>query len=116
MFRNYNAIFKLYVVPKRYIIESDDVEDIDENVIRGQSDGCIRSAFYTACRLNWKSYREDLCSFSSLFPNTVFMLSITENEEEGIDLYEYFRDGKYQRCEPRIVYDDYDPKKLQSLD
>ena len=59
----------------------------------------------------WYNHAEDLKEFSKKHPDALFMLS-GEGEESGDIWKRYFRNGKSQLCEAKIVFEDYDENKL----
>lgn len=61
--------------------------------------------------VKWYEHDEDMRELSKRFPETVFCLH-GEGEESG-DLWRtYYKNGKAQECNAKIVYDDYDENKL----
>jgi hypothetical protein len=60
----------------------------------------------------WYEYDNDMPLLSQQFPELVFML---EGEgEEGADLWRrYYKNGKVQIANAKIVYDEYDESKLE---
>jgi len=59
----------------------------------------------------WYTHEDDMKELSKNFIDTLFLL---EGEgEEGGDLWkEYYRNGKMQRCDAKLTYDDFDEDKL----
>lgn len=55
----------------------------------------------------WNEHEEEMKSVSKCFPDIVFTL----HSENGKHIY--FKNGKMQKAEPHIVYDDFDPRKLK---
>jgi hypothetical protein len=65
---------------------------------------------YESCK--WYEWLETLVNFSKKYPNVVFTLS-GEGEESG-DVWKcYFKDGKYQDAQAKIVIEEYNPSKLK---
>lgn len=60
----------------------------------------------------WYDHEKEVAAMSKQFPELIFVLS-GEGEESGDIWIKYFKDGKVQTCLARIVYDDYDEKKLE---
>lgn len=60
----------------------------------------------------WYDHEDDMKEFSRMFPNLVFELS-GEGEESGDIWKKYFRDGKMQKCEAKIIFDSFDETKLK---
>lgn len=73
-----------------------------------------RIADYLHCfqdDIKWYNYRENMIEHSLKYPDITFKLS-GEGEETGDLWREYYKNGKYQRCEAVIVYADFDESKL----
>ena len=51
----------------------------------------------------WYRHREDLTAFSKKHPEALFMLS-GRGEETGDAWHEYYRNGKVQVCQAKLVY------------
>lgn len=63
----------------------------------------------------WYDWEEDMILLSRKFNDVLFMLH--GDGEDSEDLWDaYFLDGKIQVCPGRIVYDDFDPGKLEEKD
>lgn len=61
--------------------------------------------------IKWYDYHKDMLVYSLQHPDTVFQLC-GEGEEAG-DLWKcYYKNGKYQHCQGRIVYDELDMSLL----
>jgi hypothetical protein len=60
----------------------------------------------------WYEHEDDVRKFSKMFPTLVFKLQ-GEGEQSNDLWVKYFKDGKMQSCPAKIVYDDYDVKKLK---
>ena len=60
----------------------------------------------------WYDHEQDMRDYSKNFPETIFML---KGELQYGDVYwvKYFQDGKMQKEEGRIVYDEFDETKLK---
>lgn len=59
----------------------------------------------------WYDWEEDMALLSKRFPDVLFKLHGTGEDSE--DLWDaYFFGGKVQVCPGKIVYDDFDPAKL----
>lgn len=60
---------------------------------------------------NWSKHEEDLKSFTTAHPEVLFELQC--NGEYLDDQWiKYFQNGQMQVCRARIVYDEFDHKKL----
>lgn len=59
----------------------------------------------------WYEHEEAMKELSKVIPNALFVLR-GECEESGDIWNKYFLDGKMQACKAKIVYDEFDPKKL----
>ena len=59
----------------------------------------------------WYSSTDDLLQISIRFPTAMFTLE-GDGEESDDFWMAYIQNGAMQECNGRIVYDDYDPKKM----
>jgi len=60
----------------------------------------------------WYEHEDDMRAFSLEHPGVLF--EMTGEGEENEDMWrKYFKDGKMQRCEARITFDDFDENKLK---
>ena len=73
------------------------------NFVNGNADSC-----------KWYDHEKDMIQLSKLFPSVKFTLR-GEGEEAGDLWIRYFLDGKKQVCQARIVFDEFDPEKLQEV-
>lgn len=63
---------------------------------------------------SWYDYDTELAQFSKKYPGWLFILS-GKGEEAG-DLWKnYYVDGKVQKAVAKIVFDDFDEKKLKKV-
>jgi len=60
----------------------------------------------------WYEYDEVMKAISMEYPHVVFELS-GEGEESGDIWKNYYVNGKVQKCQARIVFDEFDEKKLK---
>jgi len=60
----------------------------------------------------WYEHDKEMRAFSSKHPSTLFKLS-GEGEESGDIWHTYYQNGKAQRCEAKIVFDDFDENRLK---
>lgn len=68
-------------------------------------------SFDTTDCVKWYECEDDMRKISNLFPDVLFTLH-GEGEESG-DLWNaYFRGGKEQYCQAKIIFDEFDPEKL----
>ena len=83
-----------------------DIESIKQEI--GEISG------YGECfsdELKWYDHEKDMRCLSMKYPKLLFKLS--GNGEESPDIWvKYYQNGKSQHCPGRIVFDDFDPKKL----
>lgn len=69
---------------------------------------------YGSCfddEIKWYNYEKDMKKYSKQYPDTLFVL-IGEGEEYGDIWKTYFKNGKMQKCNAQITYDEYDESKL----
>ena len=59
----------------------------------------------------WYTHGEDLTAFSKKHPEALFKLS-GEGEESGDMWAQYFKNGKSQRCQAIVTFEEYDETKL----
>ena len=59
----------------------------------------------------WYSSTDDLLQISIRFPTAMFTLE-GDGEESDDFWMAYIQNGAMQECRGRIIYDDYDPKKM----
>ena len=60
----------------------------------------------------WYDHEEDMRSFSEKYPTILFELE-GEGEENGDHWFEYYLNGKMQRCKAIITFEPYDVTKLE---
>jgi hypothetical protein len=93
------------------IIEGDDhIKDWEQEI----SDSTLYegSNLFSGEQFGWYDCDADMLSFSTLYPNVLF--SVTGIGEESGDMWRaYYKNGKMQRCQAVITYDEYDPAKLR---
>lgn len=62
--------------------------------------------------IKWHNHEEDMREFSKRYPTAVFCL--TGEGQDNWDLWrEYYKNGKMQRCDVRIVFDEFDESLLE---
>lgn len=62
--------------------------------------------------IKWYEWKEDMLKISKRYPLTIFVLH-GEGEESG-DLWKaYFLNGKMQKADAKITYDEFDESKLK---
>lgn len=95
--------------PKVY----EEIETASESFNDWYGGGTIKSVLYDdADSMKWYGWEEDMREFSKLFPDIVFVLE-GEGEESGDIWCSYFKDGKNQYCQARIVVDEFDHDMLE---
>jgi hypothetical protein len=62
--------------------------------------------------VKWYGHEADMREVSSEYPDLVFKLK-GEGEEPGDIWLEYYKNGKMQRSEAQIAFDEYDESKLK---
>ncbi len=88
--------------------EEDEIVAILKEVIGDPLDGG-NGEYYTYGK--WYNHEEDLLKISEQYPKLFFILD--GNGEDG-DLWRiYVQNGKRQVTQGRVVYEDYDPKKME---
>lgn len=94
--------------------EDNSVNGIIEE-LRNYSEYCRYSISQSGSSLEstkWYEHEKELREFSKFFPEVLFKLS-GEGEESGDLWIEYYKNGKMQRCEPKITFDDFNPDLLE---
>ncbi len=66
--------------------------------------------FNDSCK--WYDHEADMREYSKKHPNTLFKL-IGDGEEKGDMWHEYYLNGKMQRINAKIVFDEFDKSKLK---
>lgn len=62
----------------------------------------------------WYDHRKDMCDLSRQFPNVLFCLhGVGEGQDDLWDAY--FLGGRMQYCPAQIIYEPFDPEKLEEL-
>jgi len=73
-------------------------------------DGDITDSYYVST--TWYDHEKDMRLLSTKFPDFVFWLS--GNGDNCEDMWQkFFVGGQMQECYAQIVYDDFDPTKLE---
>lgn len=63
----------------------------------------------------WYHFLDNMVKISEAFPHVLFVLH--GEGEVTADLWNaYFQNGKYQMCRAEIIYPEYDPSKMISLE
>jgi len=98
-----------YTHHKLEIIEGNDfVTDYAKEISEATGAG------YSNCfddSIKWYEHEKDMRKYSKKHPNVLFKLS-GEGEESGDIWIEYYKNGKIQKCEATISFEDYDESKL----
>ena len=63
------------------------------------------------CEIKWYDHREKMIDYSKKHPNVLFLLE-GEGEESGDQWKEYYQNGKVQRCNAIITFEEYNPAKM----
>lgn len=109
-YTNYNLTYKLpenYTKEQKLILcDAFNQKDACEygpldDFLSGQSDEC-----------KWYNHEEDMLNFSKRFPEVVFILE-GSGEEQGDQWFKYFKNGKIQRCNAIITFEKYDESLLE---
>jgi len=93
-------------------------EDRDGNImrqLRKENSGanyCLTRDGETQDKCKWYTHERDLKEFSKKYPTTLFTL-YSEGEESGDIWNKHFLNGKVQICKAKIIFDRYDPAKLE---
>lgn len=66
----------------------------------------------TAEECKWYEHDEDMRRFSKKYPNVLFILE-GEGEESGDIWKKYYKDGKCQEVQAKLVFEEYDENKLK---
>lgn len=64
--------------------------------------------------VKWYNHEKDISEFSKEYPILIFQLDGI-GEEDGDIWRKYFKNGKIQRVNAILVYDEYDANKLEEL-
>ena len=94
-------------VPKNVLAEID-AEIKTMNVL----DGSFCRYGFCSGEDKWYYHDEDMLLLSTKFPEVLFCLDGTGEDSEDI-WRTYYQNGKMQHCPASIVYDDYNPEKMQ---
>lgn len=62
--------------------------------------------------VKWYDHEDDMKKLSVKFPNTLFRLHGI-GEEQGDEWFKYFKNGKMQKCDAIITFEEYDERKLR---
>ena len=62
-------------------------------------------------RCKWHNHDSDMAFFSEKYPESLFILK-GEGEESGDIWIKYFLNGKMQRAEAKITFEEFDESKL----
>ena len=60
----------------------------------------------------WYDSEKDMREHSAEYPDLMFELHGEGEENEDVWI-EYFKNGKMQRCQGKVVYPDFDPAKMK---
>ncbi len=62
--------------------------------------------------LKWYDHEDDMKKYSKQYPDLIFKL-LGEGEESGDIWIKYFKNGKMQRCDAKIIFDEYNESLLK---
>jgi hypothetical protein len=94
---------------KKYLTEENIIADLRET--NEYASYIFNSKGKSSSDITWDDYHEQMLDFSKKHPTWLFTLS-GKGEESG-DLWKsYYLNGKCQEAPARIVYDDFDLKRL----
>lgn len=78
---------------------------------RGFFDPCGDCGSGWSTVAKWYDWEGDMITMSKTFPEVLFELHGVGDDSEDL-WFAYFYQGKVQHCPAKIIYDDFDPKKL----
>ena len=109
---SYKTVYSLFICNKydEYTFNKI-VADLEEIGVVGYTLNTDLSANFPD---TWYDHEIDMIDLSKKFPDILFCLQGTGEENE--DIWEkYFQNGKMQRCYAEIVIPPYDPEKMEEL-
>ena len=106
-YTNYTLTIENENVPQSRLVEID-----DEIMKMDVMDGSLCRYGVCSGEDKWYDHDEDMLLLSTKFPEILFCLYGTGEGYEDI-WRTYYQNGKMQHCPASIVYDDYDPTKMQ---
>lgn len=102
----YNTRYKLEVV-------EGDIDNFD-NLFKDNyaSSYCLQDDGNSSQPGKWYDYNKDMIQFSKKHPDVLFKLTGEGEDNEGI-WHTYYKNGKYQECRAKIIFDSFDENKLK---
>lgn len=73
--------------------------------------GSLNSMVRGSDQIKWYDHEDEMRAFSKKFPEILFILEVN-GEEEGDLSIKYFKNGKMQRANAVITYEEFDESKL----
>jgi hypothetical protein len=116
-FTNYNLNYRLEADDSRHIYEVEEeihkaMEEFEPQSGNTRS-GWLRDVYNdNTDSTKWYNHEDEMREFSKQFPDVIFELS-GEGEESGDLWTKYFKGGKMQKCQAKIVIPPYDARELK---
>ena len=85
-------------------------DNIDDHV-SAIEDKSGYSGLFEGQEVKWYEHEIQMRDYSSENQGVLFMLG-GEGEQSGDLWFEYYKDGKMQRCKGKVSYDEFDESKL----
>lgn len=95
-----NDDINIHTKVQDYINENEDLEYALGDDFGESSDSC-----------KWYEHENDMRKISKAFPDILFLLE-GEGEDSGDMWKEYYLDGKMQRCQAKLTFEEFDKEKL----
>jgi hypothetical protein len=89
------------------------VYKLEQEAYFGPGEKIAKEIGYNPCddSCKWYDHESDMASFSKKYPESLFVLK-GEGEESGDIWIKYFLNGKMQRAEAKITFEEFDESKL----
>jgi|GEM_PF-3211568 len=113
----YYSTFKLTVQEEdgSPLQEPDFSQIVEHFDILGVINYALTETLDTYENVKWYNSDEHIGFVSKLFPKYIFVLT-RDGEEPGDHSKTFYKEGKMQRTQARMVYDEFDPNKLKDCD